>query len=74
MIWPVQDKQRGIPFTLFAHTNREYGSTLAQERGKLHTLFFNFLAQCQKPAPPAPEFSALKQRGGAQTKIRMATW
>jgi hypothetical protein len=28
-------------------------------------LFIYLLAQCQKPPPPAPEFSALKQRGGA---------
>jgi len=34
MIGPSKINNGGITFTLFAHTNREYGSTLAQDCGK----------------------------------------
>jgi hypothetical protein len=55
-------------FTLLAYTNREYGSTLAQECGTLQTLV---CAQWQEPPHPALEFPALKQRGGAMTKVTL---
>jgi len=42
MIGPNKIGPDGITFTLFAHTNREYGSTLAQDCGKLQTLFPTF--------------------------------
>jgi len=51
MIGPSKINNGGITFTLFAHTYREYGSTLAQECGKPQTSFCSFLAQCQKPPP-----------------------
>jgi hypothetical protein len=34
MIGPSKINNGGITFTLIAHTNREYGSTLAQDCGK----------------------------------------
>mgnify|MGYP002809531717 CR=1 FL=1 len=75
MIGPSKINNGGITFTLFAHTNREYGSTLAQECGKPQTAFlFFFVTVPEAPPATAPEFSALKQCGGAKTKIRMATW
>jgi hypothetical protein len=34
MIGPSKINNGGITFKLFAHTNREYGTTLAQDCGK----------------------------------------
>jgi len=61
-------------FTLFAHTNREHASTSTQIVAKFQRLFHTFSARGEKPSPPAPMFSDNWRRGGAQTKIRMATW
>jgi len=42
MIGPSKINNGGITFTLFAHTNREYGAALAQECGKPLSLLCYF--------------------------------
>ena len=59
---------------LFAHTNHEHALTSTQMCAKFLRLSHIFSTLCRKPSPPAPKFSAHLQRGGAQTKICMATW
>ena len=68
MIGPSKINNGGITLRLFAHTNREHGSTLAQVRKTSNVILFffsTFLSQCQMPPSAAPEISALKQSGGA---------
>ena len=60
--------------TLFANTNHEHALTSTQICAKLLRLSHIFSGLAEKPSPPAPKFSANLQRGGAQTKICMATW
>ena len=60
MIGPSKINNGGITFTLFAHTNREYGSTLAQDCGFPHSFFHIFSTLCGKPSLPPLEFSAVK--------------
>jgi hypothetical protein len=63
---PSNINNGGITFILFAHTIREYGSTLAQECGFFFFFFFfGTVPEAAVPRPLAPEFSALKHRGGA---------
>jgi hypothetical protein len=42
MIGPSKINNGGITFTGFAHTNREYGSTLAHDCGFPHSFFSHF--------------------------------
>jgi hypothetical protein len=66
MIGPSKINNGGITFTLFAHTNREYGSTLAQNCGKPHSSLYFFSTLCGKPSPPPLKFSAVKWRGATR--------
>jgi len=61
-------------FNLFAHTSREHTSTSTQIVAKLQRLLHPFSAPCGKSSPPAPMFRDNVQRGGALTKMCMATW
>jgi hypothetical protein len=66
MIGPSKINNGGITFTLLAHTNREYGSTLAQDCEKPHSSLYFFSTLCGKPSPPRLEFSAVKRRGATR--------
>ena len=60
---------------LFAiQTTNEHALTSTQICDKLLRLSHIFASLGGKPSPPAQKFSANLQRGGAQTKICMATW
>jgi hypothetical protein len=60
--------------TRFAHTNHEHASTSTQIVAKHQRLTRPFSSPEGKPSPPAQKLSDNLLRGGALTKIRMATW